>query len=179
MAKTKNPLLQMPDAQQAKLAEWMLGGMPYHEANVLVEKEFGVAASRSLERYTSFWNAVCVPHLLARRRRMLGTAESRADAAEAQPGKFDAATLDALKQKAYELAEDPNADAKQVKAIMTLLLKARDQDLDERRLNLDARKLALLEKKAAAFDKLKEASTSKGGLTQETIAKIERELNLL
>ena len=140
MSKPKNPLLQMPEDQQAKLADWLLGGMPYHEANMLVEKEFGVPASASLGRYSSFWQEVCVPQLLVRRNRMAGTAESRAAAAEKNPGRFDQATLDALRQKAYELAESANADPKAVKAIMTLLLKARDQQPEEKRPNPDVDK---------------------------------------
>lgn len=43
---------------------------------------------------------------------------------------------------------------------------------------LDERKLALLEKKSAAFDEVKKAVNS-GGLTPETLTKIERELKLL
>jgi DNA-binding phage protein len=49
--------------------------------------------------------------------------------------------------------------------------KARDQKLDER-------KVVLLEKKSAAFDQVKQAVNS-GGLTPETLRKIERELKLL
>ena len=43
---------------------------------------------------------------------------------------------------------------------------------------LDARKIALLEKKASAYDQLKSAVNS-GGVTPETLTKIERELKLL
>ncbi|MGA2178791.1 MAG: hypothetical protein ABSH15_04330 [Verrucomicrobiota bacterium] len=53
------------------------------------------------------------------------------------------------------------------------------QDLNVKKVSLDERKVTLLEKKAAAFDQIKNAAKSKGGLTRETIAKIERELNLL
>ena len=176
MSKPKNPLLKMPEEHQAKLAEWLLGGMPYHEAKVLVEKEFAPVKVSSLGRFTSFWQAVCVPHLLQRRQRMAGTAGERAQEAIRNPAEFDKATLDALQQKAYELAESSNADPKEVKAIMTLLLKARDQSLEER-------KIVLLEKKAAAYDRaqalLTEVKTSSGGITPETLSKIERELKLL
>lgn len=55
--------------------------------------------------------------------------------------------------------------------------------LKREQLNLDSRKLAILEKKAAAYDRAQAALTtaknSTGGLTPETIAKIERELKLL
>lgn len=148
MSKPKNPLLQMPEISQARLADWLLGGMTYHEANLLVEKEFGLKASVGLDRYTGFWEAVCVPQLLLRRRRMAGTAGQRAEAADANPAQFDRATLDALQQRAYELAENPQAKSKDVKAILGLLLKAKDQSLEER-------KIALLEKKSAAFDQAK------------------------
>lgn len=55
--------------------------------------------------------------------------------------------------------------------------------LRKSKLNLDERDLVLKEKKAAAFDRAQElltaAKTSKGGITKETIKKIEAELNLL
>lgn len=152
MAKTRNPLLQMPELHQARLADWLLGGMTYHEANQLVEREFGVKASSSLDRYTRFWEEVCVPMLLRRRRRMAGTAFERAAEAEQNPAEFDRATLDALQQRAYELAENPKADPKDVKAILTLLLKAKDQSLEERRLELDLSKFKIEED--AFFEKL-------------------------
>ena len=73
------------------------------------------------------------------------------------------ATLDALGQKAYELAESPNADPKDVKAVMMLLLKASDQAFRRERLELDKQKFqfdaaeaclkALPELKAIASDK--------------------------
>ena len=176
MSKPKNPLLNMPEISQARLADWLLGGMTYHEANLLVQKEFGIAPSSSLGRYSRFWEQVCVPMLLQRRKRMSGTADERAKAALADPAQFDRATLDALAQRAYELAENPQADPKDVKAILTLLLKAKDQALEERR-------VTLLEKKSAAYDRaqaaLTEAKDSPGGITPETLTKIERELKLL
>ena len=54
-----------------------------------------------------------------------------------------------------------------------------DRDLKVGEAQRDERKLLLLEKKAAAFDQLKAASKSKGGITPETLTQIERELKLL
>lgn len=134
MSKTKSNavLLNLPEEQQAKLADWLLGGMPYHEAKVLVEKEFGVQL-KSLSAFVRFWREVCAVHLLAKRQRLGTTADARAEQARLEPGKFDAATLDALKQKAYELAESPNAEPKEIKAVMGLLLKAQELALDRDR----------------------------------------------
>ena len=57
------------------------------------------------------------------------------------------------------------------------------QDLNLEKVSLDKRKMVLQEKKAAAFDRaqaaLTEAKASKGGITKETLKKIEAELNLL
>lgn len=62
-------------------------------------------------------------------------------------------------------------------------LKAIAQDVKVESLALDHRKLALLEKKAAADDlvqaALVDAKNSKGGITPETLKKIETELKLL
>lgn len=57
------------------------------------------------------------------------------------------------------------------------------QDLNVQKVDIEKRKLAILEKKAAAYDRaqaaLEAAKKSKGGLTPETLKKIEQELNLL
>lgn len=133
--KSNAKLLNLPEEQQAKLADWLLGGMPYHEARVLTQKEFGVSASNSV--FSDFFQQVCAPHLLARRRDLGSTAQARAEEAKLNPGEFDAATMDALRQKAYALAEAPNANPKDVKAVMTLLLKAQDLGLKKDQLALD------------------------------------------
>lgn len=130
-------LLNLPEEQQCKLADWLLSGVPYHEAKILAEKEFGVSL-KSLSPFKEFWQQVCQPHLLARRSRSLGAAGVRAEEAAKHSGAaFDTATLDALRQKAYELAESPGAEAKEVKAVMMLLLKARDQDFEREKLAFD------------------------------------------
>lgn len=164
MRKTRSDavLLNLPEEQQAKLAEWLLSGVPYHEAKVLAEKEFGIAV-RSLSSFGEFWSAVCQPALLAKRRKLAGAAEARAEEAGRHPGAFDRATLDAITQRAYELAENSNSEAKDVKAVMMLLLKARDQEFREKKLAFDREKfefdaaraclLKLPELRAVANDK--------------------------
>lgn len=171
-------LLNLPEEQQAKLADWLLGGMPYHEAKVLSEKEFGVTL-RSLDSFRSFWQEVCQPQILARRRRALSTADERAEEAKRNPGQFDLATMDAIRQRAYELAESPEASSKDVKAILMLLLKARDQDRQERELDLALSKYRdqVNERKRAMEAEIGKARA--GGLTPETLERIERELKLL
>jgi hypothetical protein len=164
MRKTRSDskLLNLPEEQQAQLAEWLLDGMPYHTAKETVAKEFGVSVS--LPCFSSFWEEVCAPALITRRRRAVSTAEEIAIEASATPGRFDQATIDALKQQAFELSIKPNADPKQVKALFSLVLKARDQDLEERRVKL-------LEAKAALADQAKEIVESTAS-PEEQMAKI-------
>jgi len=159
-------LLNLPEEQQAELAQWLLTGMPYHEALVMVEKRFGVKL-RSLDCFRKFWNEVCAPMLMVRRNRALGTAEQRAEAAAITPGQFDAATIDAIKQRAYELAESPEARPGDVKAILGLVLKARDQDLHERQ-------IALMEAKARKAEQAE--AITKSDLTAEQKAARMREV---
>ena len=141
MSKTRsdNVLLNLPEDQQCKLADWLLNGMPYHEANVLVGKEFGVTL-RSLSSYSRFWSEVCEPELLKRRSRMVKSADARMAEAERRPGQFDKATLDAIGEKAYAIAISPQSDPKDIKATMMLLLKAQDQNRKERELGLTTEK---------------------------------------
>lgn len=125
---------ELSDGQQAQLADWLLSGMKYHEAVPVVEKEFGLKVGHSA--FQAFWEHVCVPVLLRRRSVAVSTAEEIAGEAKARPGQFDQATVDALKQKAFELSISPNANPKNVKALFMLVLKARDQDQKDAELAL-------------------------------------------
>ncbi len=127
-------LLNLPEEQQARLADWLLSGMSYHDARERVIKEFGVTVS--LDAYRGFWSAVCSDALIARRRRAVNTADEVALEAERNPGRFDQATIDALKQKAFELSISPGAKPKDVKSLFSLVLKAKDQEQSEKELAL-------------------------------------------
>jgi hypothetical protein len=135
-------LLNLPEEQQARLADWLLSGMSYHDAREMVIKEFGVTVS--LDAYRGFWQAVCGPALIAKRRRAVNTANEVAQEAEKNPGRFDQATIDALKQKAFELSISPGANPKDVKSLFSLVLKAKDQEHDEAQLKLDREKVEIL-----------------------------------
>lgn len=136
--RSDNKLLNLPEEQQAKLAEWLLSGVPYWQAKELCEKEFAVSASPSA--FSGFWAAVCGPALLARRRRAANMANEFAQEAENSPAGFDAATIAAIKQKAFEISISPNANPKDVKAILMMVLKANDQELARKKLEFELQK---------------------------------------
>ena len=167
----------MSDGQQAQLADWLLGGMPYHIAQPQVEQEFGVKAGK--DSFATFWQEVCVPLLLTRRRQAVETADAVASEASNQPGRFDQATIDALKQKAFELSISPHSEPKDVKALMMLVLKARDQDIKQSDMALKVRRLELLEKQAADVKEKLTAVKTGGGLSPEALRQIEEAANLL
>ncbi|MFO1461301.1 MAG: hypothetical protein U1G08_18095 [Verrucomicrobiota bacterium] len=127
-------LLNLPEEQQAQLADWLLAGMPYHAAKEAVAKEFKVSCS--LSALSGFYSEVCVPVLLKRRSQAVMAAEEIASEASRTPGRFDAATVDAIKQKAFELAISQHAKPKDVKALFMLLQKSRDQDLKSQTIDL-------------------------------------------
>jgi hypothetical protein len=127
-------LLNLPEEQQSQLSHWLLSGMPYHQVRALLSKEMGVTTSCAA--LSAYYSDVCSAALLSKRVRAVSTADQLAEAAAATPGRFDQATIDALKQKAFELSISPQADPRDVKSLMMLVLKSRDQDLSERRIQL-------------------------------------------
>ncbi len=131
-------LLNLPEEAQAQIAELLLSGMPYHAVLPVIKEQFGVQTS--MGALSNFWQTVCEPALLARRRRAVSTADEVAAEAAATPGRFDAATIDSLKQRAFELSIQPQANPRDVKQIFALVLKARDQDLQQQSLKLDVQK---------------------------------------
>ena len=167
----------MPEEQQAQLVEWLLSGMPYHRAKQLVEKEYGV--NTSLAALSAFWDEACASALIARRQQAVTTADEIAAEAKKKPGQFDAATIDAIKNKAFELSINPTAKAKDVKSLFMLLLKSRDQELKSKDIDIKLRRLDMLEQNAAQAKETLSAVAAKGGLSPETVKEIEEAAKLL
>jgi hypothetical protein len=155
----------------------LLSGIPYHQVRAMVAKEFSITTS--LAALSAFWDQVCTPALRARRRRAVSTADEMADEAQKMPGKFDAATLDAIRQAAFNLAIQPQSNPGDVKKLFLLLLKARDQELKSMDIDIKLRRLEMLERNNAAAKEKLSAAAAKGGLDKGTIEQIEQALSLL
>jgi hypothetical protein len=152
--RSDSKLLNLPEEQQAQLAEWLLSGISYHKAKELVLAEFKV--STSLSSLFAFWNEVCTSALLTRRQQAVTTADEIAAEVKKTPGQFDSATIDAIKQKAFELSISPQSAPGDVKSLFMLLLKARDQELKNKDIEIKLRRLELAEQQ---LDKVKSALT--------------------
>ena len=144
MSKPTGILLTMLEEQQAELADALISGMTYWQAIPWLQEKFGVTV-KSISAFTPFWAAWCEPRLLARRRRAVHTSEEIAEEASKNPGQFDAATIDAIKQRAFELSISPGCNPKDVKNLFALVLKSRDQERANKELDLEREK----------FDRLK------------------------
>ena len=120
------------------MAEWLLGGMPYHKARELVAAPppdgFGLAVS--LSKFQPFWDSVCVPLYLARRSNAVKAAEAITQQALRGTQITDTALIDALKQKALEVCMQSRPSAEEISFLMDKVLKVRDQDLKAQELKL-------------------------------------------
>ena len=172
-AKLKN----LPPDQYEALADWLLAGTPYRVVKKRLQEEFDVSTSNA--GLTDFWNECCSAALLTRRQKAVGLADDIAAEASARPGEFDAATIDALKQKAFELAVNPNADPRDVKGLFMLVLKARAQDIDQRTIDLAEKKFADQQARNDQAREKLEHAVKGGGISKQSIAEIEEALKLL
>jgi len=172
--RSDSKLLNLPDDQREQLVNWLLSGLPYHKVRELVKGEFHIATS--FGALSNFYEKIVTPALIARRRRAVTTADQIAEDAQTTPGKFDAATLDALKQRALEMSISPGVDPRDVKQIFSLVLKARDQDIAERQLE---HKIREYEQKISATRDAMNKAVAKGGITKKTLDEIEKAMNLL
>jgi hypothetical protein len=140
-------LLNLPEELQSKIAHLMLNGTPYHLLVEMLKRDFQIETSRAA--LSNFWNSVASPMLMAQRHRAVTTADEIAAEATRRPGQFDAATIDALKQKAFELSINPGANPGDVKNLFMLVLKARDQDLQKQELAFNRQRFEFDAAKAA------------------------------
>lgn len=162
-------LLSLPVEQRGELTDWLLSNVPYHRVLTMLREKFSV--STSLGALSHYWETECSAALIARRQRAVSTADEIAEAALKKPGNFDAATIEALKQKAFELSISPGADPRDVKSLFGLVLKARDQELSEKELSLARQKFEFDAVKAALAE-LPELRRIAGDKSMDEDAKI-------
>lgn len=137
-------LLNLPEEQQEQLVAWLFSaGMTYQQARALVRREFGVTCS--LAALSAFWSQVCAPRLVSRRSQSAAAAEQIAAEARKNGGVFTDATLAMLRQKAFDLLADSHANPEDVRGLLSLALKARDQDQKGEQIAQAERRLKLLE----------------------------------
>jgi len=159
--RSDSKLLNLPEEQQAQLADILLSGMRYHDAKKFVETEFHITTS--LASLSAFWDEVCTSALITRRQQAVTTADEIAAEVQKKPGQFDSATINAIKQKAFELSISPRSAPGEVKALFSLILKARDQDLKNKDIDIKLRRLEIVEKQSASA----RATLADGSLSQE------------
>ena len=162
----------LPQERRLELRDGLLAGWKYAEALAWLERECGVTSS--LASLSAFYSRHCKPVIKERRQLLALKAEAIMDGADAS--QFDVAAVHRLKEMAFELMLTEDAEPEVVERIMRLVLKSQSQDHD-------ARRLKILEKKAKAAERvealLKERTESGGGLSDETLEKIERTLGML
>jgi hypothetical protein len=133
---------RLPETVARELRDGLLGGWTYAEAQEWLAEQGHSASSGALSGY---WQRVCGPVMRERRRLAAMRAEEVARDASQEAVDWDSAALDRLRQVTFELLLAPGVDADQVKSLMGLVLRARAQDLDSRRVKL-------LEERAAQAD---------------------------
>ncbi len=167
----------LDDDQKRELIEWLLSPqMPYRLIQKQVAEEFGIECSFSA--LSKFYQEFAAPIYLRKRHELLGLADEIAKDVAANPGRFDAATIDALKRKALEMAVSPATNPADVKAIFSLVLKSRAQDTDQEKLALDKDKFqndfATAAMKHVA--EIKAISADRGLSSDEKILAVRRKL---
>jgi hypothetical protein len=150
--RSDSKLLNLPEEQRDEILQMMLSGQPYHVVQKLIAGD-PFKLSVSLSSLSSFYGHEAPKRLIQNRLNALRIASEIKTEAEKNPGRFDAATIEALTQRAFEIAINPTAAADDVSKLFSLVLKSRDQDLA-------ARRLKVLEDKAKQADKAKDVSDS-------------------
>jgi len=137
-------LLNLHENDRDQLADWLIGGMSYKEAQ---DRVYGLSRVwvSSLTHFSEFWTLVCVPRMMARRQALLGEAKSQASAAHGQPDDhfFDAATADSLRQRAYRLARCSGSTADDLRFALEIHLRLRNADIQDSKLSIERCKYTL------------------------------------
>ncbi len=193
-ARSDSPLKNLSEERQAQIIEWCntpkkfaedgvtvlcIGGYKFAKAQLAAD---GIKASEgALSEFYSWW------HL---RQDFQRTDSLTRDFEELLKKEFptaDPKRIQEFGQTFFTMQAMAKRDSEEFREMEKLRLgketAATKGRQEERKLSIAERRVVLLEKKAAAYDRaqaaLQEAKSSKGGVTPETLARIERELNLL
>ena len=132
--------------------------MKYDDACEFADKEFGVRASRTT--FCEFWKKECFPIVLARRANAAQESAEYSGEVQKTPASFDHTTQDALQQRSYKIALNPDLPTSEVRALRGILLQERTVAVNERRVKLEEQRaetaLRALNKFKAPAPKLNE-----------------------
>lgn len=131
----------LPDDSFCDAVKLELEGVPWRVisqqlvANGLPE---GKLPGRSA--WSSFWSEFTPFLRVARRRSAASGANQLVEEIKTTDVAFDKATLDLVRQTAFELADSPSPDSKAVKSLVMVLLKHDEQQLRREAMELDRQK---------------------------------------
>jgi hypothetical protein len=133
----------LSDEHFATICNWLLSGIPGPKIAELCRKDLKLPGEKApgIMALSRFWQQFAPFFHVCQRRARAALAGTLDQEAKAHPADLSAATLDALQGAALDMALRPGSDPKHVKAIYSLVLKARDQDLAERKLEMLERKV--------------------------------------
>ncbi|GEM_PF-5324671 len=182
--RTDSLLGNLPEERQQEIAEFLMKvkkGDRYEVTRRHLEKD-GLSVTRSqLVRWWHGW----------RSRRVFSGLRAQAEAFEQSlkaecPG-MSAEQIRESGQLYFTAIAQAGEDSKEFREMEYLRLHKETAkmkaELEKAKIAISNRRVLLLEKKAEAYDRaqaaLRDAKASKGGVTKETLERIERELNLL
>lgn len=168
-------LRNLPPEQKTALTDWLVDeGISYADARERIAEQFGVTTS--LGAISDFWQKECFS---LRFRKARSVADQIVSVMREGDNGFDEATLNAIGQRAFNLATAQDAEVDDLVQLVKVIGDSKKLQLQVDKLEVEKRKLALLERKAAAFDALEKAADAPGGLTPETILQIREKAGLL
>src|ERR1700730_2300571 len=111
--------LESPEIeQQQQICRWMLTpDFSGKKVAALIAKQFTIHTSYRAR--DQFYQQYVALYLLHRRQQVAGVAGQLTQESRRQPGKFSAATIDMIEQRALEMATNPMVDPKELKAIFS------------------------------------------------------------
>jgi hypothetical protein len=161
--RSDSKLDSLPESRVVELRDGLLGGWRYEDARAWLGSECGVSCSLAV--LSAFYKRHCAPVLRERRQ----VAALKAETLIEDAGKTDwsAATLELVRQAAFDLMSGDTLDVKTAEKLLGIMLKSRDQDMGER-------KLAVLERKAAQADQAATVSGDGALSAEEKAARLKQ-----
>lgn len=160
----------MPESRVLELRDRLMRNERYEDVLDWLAEECGV--SSTLSSLSTFYKRHCAPLISERRQFAAAKSEAFGDAMAADPVNWDPKIIEKVKQFTFEFLDNPDADVKELTTLVDAIGRANQRQLDREKFE------EALRKNDAARKDLEQKKAA-GGLSDDAMELIERQLGML
>ena len=153
--KFNNKIFYAPREVRSQVDQWLINPDPAQPKRLKdiqewLEKKHGIRVDQTT--ISHYYRDHCHSYVAERRKNELEVADKLYEHIQKKPGQFYLTAMDELTRRGMKMAMNDSTDPKELVRVITSLVSARKQSLEEQKLKFMERRLRILERRQAALE---------------------------